>query len=278
MLGKNCIVAVALAAALATTMVCAYAFDDSKYPDLKGQWNRVGNPNWLQPRGPKPPLTPEYQAVFEANQADMAIGGTGGVPSAMCVPQGMPMMMNMYDPMEIVLTPAVTYILISHVNDSYRRIYTDGRDWPKNLDTTYAGYSIGKWVDENGDGKYNVLEVETRDIKGPRVFDATGLPLASDNQTVVKERFFLDKANPNILYDQITVFDHALTQPWTMTKKAERNLAPRPEWISQICTGQDNSLVRIGAETYFMNADGFLMPIKKNQPPPDLRFFKSSQK
>jgi hypothetical protein len=40
----------------------------------------------------------------------------------------MPMMMNLYDPMEILVTPKTTYILISHVNDSYRRIYTDGRD------------------------------------------------------------------------------------------------------------------------------------------------------
>jgi hypothetical protein len=41
------------------------------------------------------------------------------------------MMMNLYDPREIVITADVTYILISHVNDSYRRIYTDGRGWPK---------------------------------------------------------------------------------------------------------------------------------------------------
>jgi len=270
--------AAALAAALLLTGSLAQAFDESKYPDLKGQWVRVGNPNWVQPGGPKAPLTPEYQKIFEANQADMAKGGTGGVPSALCVPQGMPMMMNIYDPMEIIVSPDITYILISHVNDSYRRIYTDARDWPKETDATYAGYSIGKWIDEDGDGKYDALEVETRDLKGPRMFDATGLPLADDNQTVVKERIFLDKSNPNILYDRITVIDHALTQPWTITKKAERNLDPRPEWISQICTAVDNSLVRIGSETYFVNADGLLMPLKKNQTPPDLRFFNSPQK
>jgi hypothetical protein len=40
----------------------------------------------------------------------------------------------------------------------------------------------------------------------------------------------------------------------------------------------DNSLVRIGEDAYFMSLDGFLMPIKKNQPPPDLRYFKQTQK
>jgi hypothetical protein len=27
--------------------------------------------------------------------------------------------------------------------------------------------SIGRWIDENGDGRYNVLEIETRALKGP---------------------------------------------------------------------------------------------------------------
>jgi hypothetical protein len=32
---------------------------------------------------------------------------------------------------------------------------------------------------------------------------------------------------------------------------------------------------RIGKENYFLSGDGFLMPIRKDQPPPDLRYFKS---
>ena len=32
--------------------------------------------------------------------------------------------------------------------------------------------------------------------------------------------------------------------------------------------------VAIGTEHYFRSADGLLMPTKKNQPPPDLRYFK----
>jgi hypothetical protein len=37
--------------------------------------------------------------------------------------------------------------------------------------------------------------------------------LHTDNKTVVKERIFLDKVNPNILHDEITTFDNALTRP-----------------------------------------------------------------
>src|SRR5262245_28157844 len=153
MIDNRLVDAIALTVALLLAASGASAHDESKYPDLKGQWDRVGPPNWT-PAG-TPPLTVEYQAVYEANRADMRNGGPGGVPSQYCYPQGVPMMMNIYDPMEIVITADITYILISHVNDSYRRIYTDGKGWP-NEDQyvpTYNGYSVGRWIDEDGDGK-----------------------------------------------------------------------------------------------------------------------------
>jgi hypothetical protein len=271
----------------------ARAFDESRYPDLNGQWIRVGSPNWVAPPAlpqyspnydprayPLPPpglLTPEYQAIYDANRADQAAGGVGDVPSTFCVPQGMPMMMNLYDPMEIVVTPNTTYILISHVNDSYRRIYTDGRDWPAEVEPTFAGYSIGKWIDQEGAGRYDTLEIETRAFRGPRAYDASGLPLARDNQSVIKERIHLDKADRNTLYNEITVFDHALTRPYSIIRKAVRNPNPRPIWRTESCPA-DNTWVRIGQAAYYLSADGNLMPIKKEQAPPDLKYFRPPQR
>jgi hypothetical protein len=282
MVPRSSICAIALALATATFSAAqfsaAQAFDDSKYPDLKGQWHRVGVPRWILPGSDaKPPLNPEYQKVFEENLADMAAGGMGNVPSWYCLPQGMPMMMNIYDPMEVIVTPATTYILISHINDSYRRIYTDGRDWPAEVTPTFAGYSIGRWVDEDGDGKYDVLEVETRHLKGPHTYDATGIPFHKDNKATVKERIYLDKKDPNIIYDEVTVFDNALTRPWTSIKKARRETNPRPSWISEACS-EDNAFVRIGNEAYYLSADGYLMPTRKGQRPPDARYFDQSGK
>ena len=37
-------------------------------------------------------------------------------------------------------------------------------------------------------------------------------------------------------------------------------------------------LVRIGKDAYFLSADGNLMPSKKDQPPPNLRYFKRPQR
>ena len=38
------------------------------------------------------------------------------------------------------------------------------------------------------------------------------------------------------------------------------------------------SMVAIGKENYFLSADGLLMPVRRDQPPPDLRYFKVNGK
>jgi len=215
---------------------------------------------------------------MEDSLADQAKGGQGNhIHGYGCDPYGMPMMTIAFQPQEYIITPGTTHILVNHQSHT-RRIYTDGRDWPtKQLEPTYSGYSIGRWIDEDGDGRHDVLEVETRGpFKGPRVFDGSGLPLHHDNQSIFKERIYLDKANPNILHNEITVIDHALTRPWTVDKQYRRNPDPQPVWPEDACDG--NAHVKVGAENYFISADGFLMPARKDQAPPDLRYFKQPRR
>jgi hypothetical protein len=153
-------------------------------------------------------------------------------------------------------------------------IFTDGRDWPKKIEPTFVGYSIGRWIDTNGDGRYDVLEVETRGLKGPRSYDPAGLPFHADNQTIFKERIYSDKADPNILYDEITTIDNALTRPWSATKKYTRLPVKQPAWVEIVCA-EGNGHMEIGKEGYFISGDGLLMPAIKGQAPPDLRYFKT---
>jgi len=289
MLYRSSTSAFALAALMVTMGVAqVQAADDAKYPNWKGQWAQILTPGLggqnvkfdpTKPwgRGQQAPLTPEYQKVHEDSMADQAKGGLGNYPTARCLPGGMPRMMTAAQ--EYVITPETTYILIGGGEDHIRRVFTDGRDWPKEseIPPSYQGYSIGRWIDENGDGRYDVLEVDTRGpFKGPRAYDATGLPLAFDNESTFKERFHLDKNNPNILHDEITVFDHALTRPWSVDKTYRRSPNPRPIWRENSCTEGNNQVV-IGNENYFLSGEGLLMPAKKDQAPPDLRYFKKAQ-
>jgi len=275
-----------LLAALAMPTGDARALDDAKYPDWTGQWERFvvrglgGQPSHDQTKpwgfGQQAPLTPEYQAVLAASLADQANGGLGNFPTTLGRAAGMPNMMMAFGPLEWIITPDTTYILIGW-HDHYRRIFTDGRDWPAEIDPTYSGYSIGRWIDQDGDGRYDVLLVETRGFKGPRAYDETGLPLHFDNQSIFRERIYRDKADPNVLHDEITTIDHALTRPWTVDKKYVHNPDRRPDW-REFYTTEDNAQVAVGKENYFLSADGLLMPTKKNQAPPDLRYFKQPQK
>src|ERR1700693_4020742 len=130
-------------AAIAAAATCiaggAQAQDLSKFPDWSGQWKSMSGIQWdpTKPlgRAQEPPLTPEYRARYEASLADQALGGLGDDPTGRCIPHGMPRVMTVVYPMEIVILPKTTYILTDYTVP--RRVFTDGRDWPAELDPAF---------------------------------------------------------------------------------------------------------------------------------------------
>ena len=274
----------ALAAVLVATADSARA-QVKTYPSWSGEWNVVAprlpgqqlrfDPSKPFGKGQEAPLTAEYQKIHEDNLAELAQGRQGlFLYHASCLPAGMPSMMSA-GTFEYIVTPETTYIV---ADTDIRRIFTDGRPWPTDSAPTYQGYSIGKWLDEDGNGVYDVLEVETRGpFKGPRTYDASGLPLHFDNQSTFKERLFIDKKDPNILHDVITVFDHALTRPWTADKTYRHSNKKYPNWDRVSCL-EGTTYVTIGKEYYMVTADGYLMPTTKGQQPPDPKYFPQAKK
>ena len=278
MLNPSLIGIFALTATLAASIAGAAAQDLSKYPDWSGIWRGDHGFQWDPTKRPglpqQAPLTPEYQKIFEDSLKGQEDGSQGNNVRFTCMPSGMPRTMTVLFQIEFVITPATTYLVFS-TNNPVRRIYTDGRDWPKDDEPSFTGYSLGKWLDTDGDGKFDTLEVETRNIKGHRTYESTGLPLHEDNQTVVKERIYYDKTRDRIIAE-VTTIDHALTRPWTVIKPYMREKQGVP-WIDLICN-ENNPHVLIGKENYFLSYDGYLMPARKNQSPPDTRYFNQSQK
>ena len=185
----------------------------------------------------------------------------------------MPRMMIAVYPIEFVVTPPAIYVLTDYTTP--RRIFTDGRPWPKEILPSFNGYSIGQWSDTDGDGIYDLLEVETRGFKSPRTFEGSGLPLHEDGQTVIRERLRLDPANKDILRNETTVIDNALTRPWTVVRSYRRDR--NPTWDFVDCA-EHNPHVRVGTQSYMLSADGYLMPTKVGQPPPDLRYFNPTRR
>jgi hypothetical protein len=46
--------------------------------------------------------------------------------------------------------------------------------------------------------------------------------LQADNETIVLERIYLDKVDPNLMHNDITTIDHALTRPWVVMQTYKR--------------------------------------------------------
>jgi len=278
---RDTIGAIAFITALAVPALVtgAAAFDETKYPDWSGQWVRPRGiaTQWDQtkPSGlaQQAPLTPEYQARLEASIADQKAGGQGLDNRYTCITNGMPRVMAAIFPLEFVILPTVTYVNFEAFLP--RRIYTDGRAFPKDEEPSFMGYSIGKWLDSDGDGRFDTLEVETRNFKGPRTVEFTGIQLHDDNETVVREKIYLDRANPELMHNEITIMDHAFTRPWTVDKHYMR--LRHVVWLEDNCNENNHHIV-IGKENYFVSGDGYLMPARKGQTPPDLRYFKQPPK
>ena len=270
--------------------IVAQAFDETKYPDLKGEWLRVavstGVARVIQYDPSKPaglaqeaPLTPEYQAILEANIAEHAQGGQGGDPTYLCLSPGMPRVMGAYSPMEIVVTPETTYILIEHIHDS-RRIHTDGRDFPP----TWRSIRSSRAIRSAAGSMRTATAATTRCWSRPAASKArapTRRPASRSTRTTDRHHgahLSRQEPIPTCCTTRSPTIDNALTRPWTVTKNYRRDVTTKPIWWREDVCAENNVHVAIGNEDYFLSADGLLMPAKKDQPPPDLRYFKQTRK
>jgi hypothetical protein len=169
--------------------------------------------------------------------------------------------MKMSFPMEIIVTPATTYIYAEWASQ-LRRVYTDGREWPDYILPSFNGYSIGQWHDADGDGAYDMLSIETRAMKNPRSFDSRGVPLHENAGTVVHEEIRL--VDGGTLEDRITTIDDALTAPWTIHQRYSRQTED-VLWTEYVCA-ENNRHLLLGDEWYFVDENGDLQPTRAGQP------------
>ena len=267
----------------------AQAADDAKCPDWKGAWARFvvrelgGQPSFDQTKpwgfGQQAPLTEEYKKVLEASLADQAKGGQGDFAGhALCLPAGMPLMMIAFRPLEFIVTPETTYIpdrglgpLSSHLHRRTRLAQGRRGDFFR--------------LSRSANGSTRTATAATTCSKSkPAVRSKVLAPTTpaacrwpSTTSPSSRSASTADKADPKILHDQITVIDHALTRPWTVDKKYLLEQTSRLEWDGAPAA-RTAAYIAIGKDNYYMSGDGMLMPARRGRPPPDLRYFKQSQK
>jgi hypothetical protein len=172
----------------------------------------------------EPPMRPQAQAKY--NAAKPGYGPRASAqsqdPILSCLPPGIPRIMLIPFPIQIVQTPALI-VMIFEYDHFVRQIYMDRREHPKDLDLTWMGDSIGRW-------ERDTLVVDTVGLNDKTWLDQVGHP-HSDALHVVER---IRRPDHDTLVDDITIDDlKAYTKPWT----GQQIFKLKPNWrlIEYVC-------------------------------------------
>jgi hypothetical protein len=155
----------------------------------------------------KPGNGPRLVPVAEINDPLSTLGDPSGFPRLVT-----------YElrPLQIVQT-SNQVLMLYMFEKRYRVIWTDGRALPKNPDSRWYGYSVGRWEDD-----YTFV-VETIGMDDRTWLDNSGDPHSTDLH--VEERY--RRVNQNTLELTVVITDPKVyIRPWTMRNRLPLRLMP----------------------------------------------------
>ena len=174
------------------------------WPDWSGVWYPDWSLLFSGRERASPKLTPSAQAAYDAYQASIRENGPNQEAQAMCLPPGIPGVMQQPYPIEILYSPDRVTIL-TEAYEQVRRIYMDGRPLPEDPDLFFNGNSVGRW-----DG--NTLVIDTVGLS-PQSNIAPGIPHTEKSR--IAERIFLQA--PGQMIDEMTITNpDVLTEPFVV--------------------------------------------------------------
>lgn len=190
-------------------------------PVLNGIWQMNGK--YLQDIAAdmKPgevPYQPWAEQLFNSRR-----NGAGGRtdPAAKCIP-GMPKLDALPYPFKIIESPGMVMMLFEGFT-TFRQIFTDGRELPKDPNPAWFGYSVGKWEGDD-------FVVNTIGINETTWLDNAGRP-HSDALHLIERFRRRDFGHMDI---ELTIDDpKAYTKPWTV--KEDLRLIPDTELLEYVC-------------------------------------------
>jgi len=196
--------------------------------DISGLWEPDGIYVGNIAKDLKPdaiPFQPWAEALYNKRRATESKDD----PTGWCVPGGVPRADAVPYPFKIINTPGNMLILYEAVQ-SYRQIFTDGRELPRNPNPAWMGYSIGHW---DGDA----MVVESSGFNDNVWIDNNGHP--ATEALKVTERF--ERKNLGHMDIKITIDDpKAYTKPWTVVLPLR--LVPDTDLLEYICTENNKDL------------------------------------
>lgn len=166
------------------------------------------------------PYQPWSKEKYEFNQTGK---GQALDPEAHCLPAGVPRATGVPYPIRLLQVPGMVVMLMEGNVHSYRMIFMDGREHPKDVNPSWMGHSIGRW-------EGNTLVVDTVGFNGKAWLDPGG-HVATERLHVI-ERF--TRTEPNLIQYEFTIDDPgAYTKSWGWSYP----LYGHPDWeiIEYVC-------------------------------------------
>lgn len=211
-------------------------------PDLSGIWE-IENTGGCPPYGcPDLPLSKEFLNIgarladglpYQPWAADlvkkrMADNGKED-PASQCQPAG-PIRLFTFPQYRKMLQVPGLLVMLSERDVTFRQIFTDGRELPKDPQPSFHGYSSGRW---DGD----TLVVQTNGFRDGMWLDRNGSPLT--DAAKMTERF--RRVNYGKLEIEITIDDpKAYTKPWTV--KFNQFIVLNRELLEYFCQENEKDL------------------------------------
>jgi hypothetical protein len=150
-------------------------------------------------------------------------------PTGYCVPGGIPRSYLPPYPYKIVNTPGEVIMMFEAVH-SYRQIFTDGRQLPKDPNPTWMGYSVGRWENDT-------FVIESSGFRDEAWLDNNGHP-SSDALHVTERLRRKDFGHMDV---EVTIDDpKAYKKPWKVTLPL--TLDPDNELIEYVCSENEKDL------------------------------------
>ena len=190
-------------------------------PDLSGLWAPESNFYWvdlIHDIKDEGIFTPQARAIFQMRAAEYAVDS----PASRCLPLGPgDIFFGQYRIMQSSTEVALLRAGVS--GDTYRQIFMDGRELPKDPDPTWKGYSVGRW---EGD----TLVAETTGFNDTGWLDQMGHPRSEKLR--VTERFL--RVDFGHVQFQITFDDpQTFTKPFTL--QLIMNYVPDTDVLEFVC-------------------------------------------
>jgi hypothetical protein len=182
--------------------------------DLSGVWSQ--SQNTITFSSEEPPMQSWAEAKFKTVKPGYGprASAISDDPILDCLPPGVPRILLIPFPMQIVQIPGQVIMLFEY-DHFVRHIYLD-QEHPKDLKHTWMGDSVGRW---EGD----TLVVDTVGLNDKSWLDQVGHP-HSDALHVVEH---IRRVDHETLRDDLTIDDtKAYTKPWT----GQQIFKLRPGW------------------------------------------------